>query len=177
MRGIFDNNLHDVSWPRGFLFELTERRSASTNPFNIFFFCLYPTPTKQIQPLNNVKTYLNVDDCSSIIAMTAHCLVHSLRSARWDTAWLVESVKIVWPDWLDWRMWSCVPAFKIQFSSYPKTLELTGMCGVNAVLPLIWLSNSFSQHPNQTVLVHSIVAYLHRCHVSEHEIVEGNLIP
>ena len=141
----------------------------------LFFFILHLL--SKYSHLIMSKTSLNVDDCSSIIAMTIHCLVRSLRSARWDTAWLVESVKIVWPDWLDWRMWSCVQAFKIQFSSYPTTLELTGMCGVNAILPLIWLSNRFSQHPNQTVVVHNIVGYLHHCHVSEHEIVKSNVIP
>ena len=100
VRGFFDTDFYAVSWhfatheavrPSGFLVQLTEWRLVSKKPFKMFS-CCYPTLKKLIEQINRLKTVSKVGDLSSTIAMTAHCLMRSLRSVRLDTAWLVKGV-------------------------------------------------------------------------------------
>ena len=46
----------------------------------------------QTQPLNSLKTVSKISDLSSMITMTAFCLVCSLRSAQLDIAWKVKNM-------------------------------------------------------------------------------------
>ena len=68
---------------------------------------------------------------SSTIAMTAHCF-GALSHVRqiWHCV-IGHKSDLLWPDWLNWRVWKWVPVFEIQFfCSHPETLELTGKCGI-----------------------------------------------
>ena len=94
-------------------------------------FCFYLTLRKQIQRLNSLKTDSKVGDLSSTIAMTAHCFGALSQFRAIGHCVIGQERDLLWPDRLNWlgvSMSSCIRNKK--FSSHPKTLELTGKCGV-----------------------------------------------
>ena len=128
VRGIFDTDLHEVSWhfathevvrPSGFLVLLTEWRSVSKTPYKMGF-CFYPTLKQQIQPINPLKNVSKVDDPSSTITRTARCFdVLSQVRTIWHCV-IGQERELLWPDWLNWWVCPWVPAFEIQFFFTPK---------------------------------------------------------
>ena len=139
MHGLFDIDLHKVSWhfaihKAEWVQSSTDRMSRSVlkNPFKMGF-CFCPTLTKQIQRINPFKMTSKVSDCPQWSLWQLTALVCSFRSEQFDTAWLVKNM--IYFDLIAYtggcgRGFQC---FYYNFSSHPKTLELTGKCGINGI--------------------------------------------
>ena len=137
----FGTDLHEVSWhfsihfatheavrPGWFKVQPAEWRSVSKNPFKMGF-CFHLTLEKQIRPLDPLKSVSKVGDLSSTIAVNAHCF-GAFSQVRAIGHWLVKSVTYF--DLIAYiggcgREFQCS---KYNLSSHPKTLEITGKCGI-----------------------------------------------
>ena len=124
-------------------------------------FCFYLTLRMQIQPLNSLKT---VSKSGRSVLDDRHdsacfwCAFSGLRD------WTLRDWSrrdILWPDWLNWWVCPWVPAFEIQVFLTPKTLELTGMCGVINALSCnaMWMCAFASHELISTTMVTRLYSY------------------
>ena len=90
--GFFDTDPYEVSQAEWVLNSTDREKTRVKEPIKMGFVSI-PHLKKQIQPFNPIETVSKVDDSFLTIVMTAHnVLVRSIRSARLDTAWFVNSV-------------------------------------------------------------------------------------
>ena len=139
--GFFDTDLHKVSWhfatheavlKAEWVLSSTDRVKISVKEAiqNGFLFIIPHLKSKCSQSIvSNLFRQSAISPRPSSWRLIV--LVRSLRSSRLDTAWLVKGVTYFN---LIGSIGGCVREFqrsKYKFSSHPKTLELTGKCGVS----------------------------------------------
>ena len=132
VRGFFDTDLHEVSWHfatheavRGSKFNWPSEDQCQRS-HSKWVFVFIPHLKSKYSQLIVSKLSPKSPICPRRSPWRLIVLVRSLRSARFDAAWLVKSVTFFN---LIGYIGGCVRAFqrsKYKSSSHPKTLELTG---------------------------------------------------